>query len=129
MPEENGPPLSLAIPTVTANHEGWLRRGFVANRAASASASKRNLHDGYHCSFWIFFKLRQRRIHLVPRMRIGCPHIHLQIEPARIIQARGSNRGKMRGGVGIDDNRRAAVRAKAPARHAARLTGRGMEAR
>src|SRR5882672_8400292 len=75
-------------------------------------------------SFGILFKLWQRGIHFVPR----CPHIHLLVEPARIIQVRGSDRCKLRGCVGIDHNRRAAVWAKAPMSHATRLTGRVMEA-
>ena len=61
----------------------------------------------------ILLKLRQRGIHLVPRMRIGCPHIGLRAEPARVIQARGSDRDNVRNRVGIAQNRRAAFRAKA----------------
>src|SRR5204862_8271992 len=62
--------------------------------------------------FWILFKLWQRGIHLVPRVRVGCPHIHLRAEPARIIQARSSHRDKLRDRVRLDHDRRAAVRAK-----------------
>ena len=79
--------------------------------------------------FGILFKLWQRGVHLVPRMRVGCPHVHLQIEPARIIQARSSDRDDVRLRVGRDLNRRAAFKAKAPTGLSARLTGRGMEAK
>jgi hypothetical protein len=44
----------------------------------------------------ILFKLWQRGIHLVPRVRVACPHIHLRVEPARIIQTRRSDRDKLR---------------------------------
>src|SRR2546426_913075 len=50
----------------------------------------------------ILFKLWQRGIHLVPQVRVGCPHIHLRAEPAWIIQTRGSDRGDLRGRVGVD---------------------------
>ena len=53
---------------------------------------------------------------------------HLRVEPARIIQARSSDRDKLRDRVRLDRNRRATFRAKAPMRLATRLTGRGMEA-
>ena len=62
----------------------------------------------------ILFKLWQCGIHLIPPVRVGCPHIHLLVEPARIFQARSSDRGKLRGCVGIYHNRRTAVSAKAP---------------
>src|SRR5436189_173352 len=78
--------------------------------------------------FGILFKLWQCGIHLIPRVRVGCPHIHLRVEPAWIIQARRSDRGKLRDRVGLHHNRYAAVRAKTPTGLAARLTGRGMEA-
>jgi len=71
--------------------------------------------------------LRQRGIHFVPSVRVRGPHIHLRFEPARIIQARGSDRNKLRNGIGLDHNRRAAVRAKAPAGHAAHFAGRRMK--
>src|SRR5437016_2353379 len=58
--------------------------------------------------FGILFKLWQRGIHLIPRVRVRCPHIHLRVEPTRIIQARSSDRGKLRDRVGLDRNRRAA---------------------
>jgi hypothetical protein len=45
-------------------------------------------------------------------MRVRCPHIHLRIEPTRIIEARRSDRDKLRVRVGLDHNRRAAFRAK-----------------
>ena len=61
-------------------------------------------------------------------MRIGGPHIHLRVEPARIIQARSSDGNKLRDRVRLDRDRRAAFRAKAPTRLAARFAGRGMEA-
>src|SRR5207248_11166512 len=51
----------------------------------------------------------------------------LRVEPAGIIQARSSDRDKVRERVGLDLNRRAAFSAKAPMGLAARLTGRGME--
>src|SRR5947207_15976332 len=70
----------------------------------------------------ILFKLRQRGIHLIPRVRVRCPDIHLRVEPTRIIQARRSDRYDVRGRVGLAHNRRAAVRAKAPTGLAARLT-------
>src|SRR5262245_58249571 len=73
--------------------------------------------------FGILFKLWQRGIHLIPRMRVRCPHVHLRVEPTRIIQACGPDRDKVRGRVGLAHDRRAAVRAKAPAGHATRLTG------
>jgi hypothetical protein len=76
----------------------------------------------------ILFKLRQRGIHFVPSMSVTCPHVHLRFEPARIIQARGSDRNKLRKGIGLDYNRRAAVSAKAPAGHAALFAGRRMKA-
>ena len=78
--------------------------------------------------FGILFKLWQRGIHLIPRVRVRCPHIHLRIEPTRITQTRSSDRGKLRNCVGLDHNWRAAFRAKAAPGLAARLTGRGMEA-
>src|SRR6266849_7322719 len=42
-------------------------------------------------SFLIFFKLRQLRIHLIPRLRVGCPDMHLWFKQARIVQARSEN--------------------------------------
>jgi hypothetical protein len=42
-------------------------------------------------------------------MRIESPHIHLLVEPTRIINARRSDRGKLRGCVGIDYDRRAST--------------------
>ena len=75
----------------------------------------------------ILFKLRQRGIHLVPRIRVGCPHICLRVEPARIIEARRSYRDKLGGRVGLARQRRTAFRAKTPIRLAARLARRGME--
>src|SRR5271157_6376540 len=74
----------------------------------------------------ILFKLRQRGIHLVPRVRVACPDIYLWIEPARIIQARRPDRDNVRGRVGIALDRRAAIRAKAPTGLSTHLTGRGM---
>src|SRR5438132_12288123 len=62
-------------------------------------------------------------------MHVSLPHICLWFEPTRIIQARSSDRDKLRDRVGLDLNRRAAFRAKAPMGLATRLTGRGMEAR
>src|SRR6266481_889135 len=64
--------------------------------------------------FGILFKLCQRGIHLIPRMRVGCPHIYLRGEPTRIIQARSSDRDNVRDQVGLAQNRRATFRAKAP---------------
>ena len=79
-------------------------------------------------SYWrILLELWQRGIHLVPRMRVYCPHIHLRSEAARIIQARRSDRDKLRGSVGVAHDGRAAVRAKTSAGHATCLTRRGME--
>jgi len=78
--------------------------------------------------FGILFKLRERGIHLIPRVRVRYPHIHLRVEPAWIIQARRSDRDKLRGSVGFAHDGRAAVRAKTSASHATRLTRRGMEA-
>src|SRR5437667_6101292 len=75
------------------------------------------------CLRRILFKLWQRGIHFVPWVRVRCPHIHLQGEPARIIQARSSDRDKLRDRVGLRHNRRAAVRAKAPMGLATRVTG------
>jgi len=72
--------------------------------------------------------LRQRGIHFVPWMRVTGPHVHLWFEPARIIQARRSDRNKLRNGIGLDHNRRAAVRAKTPAGHATHFAGRRMKA-
>jgi hypothetical protein len=62
-------------------------------------------------------------------MRVRCPHIHLRIEPTRIIEARRSDRDKLSVRVGLDHNRRAAFRAKAATGHATatRLTRQGME--
>jgi hypothetical protein len=76
----------------------------------------------------ILFELRQRGIHFVPRVRVTCPHVHLGFEPTRIIQARGPDRNKLRHGIGLDRNRRATVRAKASAGHAAPFAGRRMKA-
>jgi hypothetical protein len=75
----------------------------------------------------ILFMLRQRGIHFVPRVRVTCPDVHLWFEPARIIQARGSDRNNLRSGIGLDHNRRPAVRAKAPAGHATHFAGRWMK--
>jgi hypothetical protein len=61
----------------------------------------------------ILLKPWRRRIHLIPGMRVGRPYIHLQIEPARIIQARSSNRDDVRIEVVPGQNRRATVAAKA----------------
>src|SRR5688572_3817000 len=77
----------------------------------------------------ILLELWQRGIHLVPWMRVGGPHIHLRIEPARIIQTRGSDGDKLWHRVGLDHYGHAAFGAEAPPGHATRLTGRGMEAR
>jgi len=77
----------------------------------------------------VLFKLWQRGIHFVPWVRVTCPHVHLGFEPARIIQAGGSDRNKLRNGIRLDHDWRAAVRAKAPAGHAALFAGRRMEAR
>ena len=77
----------------------------------------------------ILLKLRQRWIHFVPRVRVTCPHVHLGFEPARIIQTSASDRNKLRNGIGLDHDRRAAVRAKASASHAALFAGRRMKAR
>jgi hypothetical protein len=63
----------------------------------------------------ILFMSRQRGIHFAPRVRVTCPHVRLWFEPARIIQARGSDGNNLRDGIGLDYNRRAAIRAKAPA--------------
>jgi hypothetical protein len=52
----------------------------------------------------------------------------LGVEPARIIQARRANRDKLRGRVGFDRDRRAALRAKTPMSLATRLADRAMEA-
>jgi hypothetical protein len=68
-------------------------------------------------------KLWQRGIHLVPRVRIGGPYIYLRVEPARIIKAPSSDRDKMGDRVGLDQDRRAAVRAKTPMGLATQLTG------
>ncbi|MDB6023823.1 MAG: hypothetical protein JWM68_46 [Verrucomicrobiales bacterium] len=75
----------------------------------------------------ILFKLWQRGIHLVPRMRVACPDICLRAEPTRIIQARRSDRDNVRDSVRLADNRRTAFSAKAPMRLATHVTGRGME--
>ena len=58
-------------------------------------------------------------------MRVAGPNVHLQIEPARIIQTGCPDRGELRSSVGINHNRRAAVRAKASMSFAARLARRG----
>jgi hypothetical protein len=52
----------------------------------------------------------------------------MRVEPARIIQARSSDRDDVGGRVGLPMNRRAAFRAKAPMGLATHLTGRGMKA-
>lgn len=77
----------------------------------------------------ILFKLRERGIHFVPWVRVTGPHVHLRFEPARIIQAGGSDGNELRNGIWLDYYRRAAVRAKAPTSLAACLAGRGMKAR
>src|SRR5260370_31287406 len=79
-------------------------------------------------SLRILFKLRQRGIHLIPRVRVGCPHIELLVEPARIIQARRSDRDNARVRVGLGQNRRASVPAKAPMGRATPMTGRFVHA-
>ena len=76
----------------------------------------------------ILFKLRQCVVHFVPRVRVTCPHVHLWFEPARIIQTRASDRDKLRNGIGLDHNRRAAFGAKASASHATLFAGRRMKA-
>jgi hypothetical protein len=77
----------------------------------------------------IFFKLRQRRVHFVPCVRVTCPHVHLGLEPAGIIQAGRSDGNELRNGIGFDHDRRATVRAKASASHAALVARRRMKAR
>jgi len=77
---------------------------------------------------WILLKLGHRAIHLVPRVRVCCPHISLRFEPAWVIQARSPDRDKLRHSVRFDHNRHAAVRAKAPAGHTAPFARRRMEA-
>jgi hypothetical protein len=76
----------------------------------------------------ILFKLWQRRIHFVPWLSVTCPHVHLRFEPAGIIQAGGSNSDKFRNCIGLDHDRRATIRAKASAGHAAPFAGRRMKA-
>src|SRR6266567_2147681 len=80
------------------------------------------------CLRRILFKLLQRGIHVIPRVRVRYPHIHLRVEPARIVQARGSDRDKLRNRVGIAHNRRAAVGTKPPMGLATGFTLGGMEA-
>jgi hypothetical protein len=76
----------------------------------------------------ILFKLRQRGIHFVPWVRVTCPYVHLGFEPARIIEAGGSDRNKLWNSIGLDHDRCAAVRAKASAGHSALFAGRRMKA-
>src|SRR5947207_14429626 len=104
--------------------------GKVARKYPShaSCADDSNSHVVSFVLFGILFKLWQRRIHLVPRVRVRCPHIHLRVEPARIIQARSSDCDNVRVRVGLARNRRTAVRAKASMGLATALTGRGMEA-
>lgn len=81
--------------------------------------------------FWllrILFELRQRGIHLIPRVRVGCPHVHLRFEPTQIIQTCGSDGNKLRNGVGPNHNRRATVGTKAAASHPALLAWRSVKA-
>ena len=61
-------------------------------------------------------------------MCVTCPHVHLGLEPAGIIQAGRSDRNELRNGIGFDHDRRATVRAKASASHAAPFAGRRMKA-
>lgn len=75
----------------------------------------------------ILLKLWQRGIHCIPRVRVGCPHLDLRIEPTRIIQAGSSDRDNLRDRVGLDRNGTAAFRAEAASGHSARFAGRGME--
>src|SRR6266481_9041152 len=42
-------------------------------------------------TWWILLKLRQVRIHVVPGLRVGNPHIHFRFEQARIVQAGSGN--------------------------------------
>jgi hypothetical protein len=76
----------------------------------------------------ILFKLRECGIHFVPWVRVTCPHVHLTFEPARIIQAGGSDGNELRNGIWLDYDRRAAVRAEASAGHSALFAGRRVKA-
>ena len=95
-------------------------RGGVQESLHASSADNSDFH--VLSLFGILFKLWKHGIQLIPRVCVAGPHIHLRVKPTRIIQARNSDRGKLRDCVGFDDNRRAAVRAKAPTGHAARVT-------
>ncbi len=120
--------INSALPPITSSlfpgdqpvsHDTTSRFPILLNVPASSSSS---------LLLRILFKLRQRGIHFVPRVRVTCPYVHLQFEPTRIIQARGSDRHKLRNGIGLDHNGRATVRTKAPAGHAAVFAGRRMKA-
>ena len=60
------------------------------------------------CLRRILFELCQRGIHVVPRMRVRYPDVHLRSEATRIVQTRGSDRDDLRLRVGLDQNRRTA---------------------
>jgi hypothetical protein len=61
-------------------------------------------------------------------MGVTCPHVHLGSEPARVVQAGGSDGDELRDGVGFDYDRSATIRAKASASHPALFAGRRMKA-
>jgi hypothetical protein len=70
-----------------------------------------------------FKKFRQCGIHVVPRLSIAGPNVHLLVEPARIIQARGSSPDDLGDRVGRYRNGRATVGAKAAMRLSAGTAG------
>lgn len=63
----------------------------------------------------------------MPPMRVGCPNIHLLVKPTRVIQARRSDRNKLRERVGFAHDRRTAIGAETAARVAAHFTGGSVE--
>ena len=78
-------------------------------------------------SFWIFLKLLQRRIHLVPRLRVGSPDMHPPFEQGGIIQARSVDTSALFADAA--EKPRATVRAKPAFVVTAGLARRGIEAR
>jgi hypothetical protein len=84
------------------------------------------LSSGWLCRSFsqrILFKLWQRGVHLVPRVRVGRPNIHLRFEPTGIIQTRRPDRCDVRVYGGLGHDRRAAVSTKLPVSLATRMTG------
>jgi len=64
--------------------------------AAATAAPHRNHKTGcrinrQHSPLWIFFKLRQRGIDDIPRLRVGHPHLHRGFEATGVVEAPGGH--------------------------------------